>query len=236
MYDRFYAPSGWANQTAVLEADEARHLRQILRKRVGDCVELFDGLGNSATAIVRELARDEVRLDVTESRTDPPQNFPLVIAVTPPKGERLKWMVEKLVELDVDRLELLLTERSVVDPRSEKLRTLEQTVIAACKQCRRNRLMTISAPLAWPQWLEQQAAHNVPWYLADPQGVELLSVVRECPNRLTIAIGPEGGFSPFEVAAAVENRGLRVRLGQRILRIETAALATAAVFGAMRNR
>ena len=208
-----------------MDADEARHLRQILRKRVGDQVEIFDGHGATALAAVREIRRDEVALDVLETRTDPSGDGFLTLAVAPPKGERLKWMVEKLVELGVTRLELLLTERSVVDPGREKLRGLEQTVIAACKQSGRNHLMQIVPPIPWREWLLQTRSRQQQWYFADPLGTPFPA--QGFSSEIAIAIGPEGGFSPQEVTEAEQHGGQPISLGPQILRIETAAIAIA---------
>ncbi len=157
----------------------------------------------------------------------------LTLAVACPKGDRLKWLVEKATELGVAVFIPLHCERSVVEPRESKLARLEQTVLAACKQSRRNRLMTITEPCSLEDLLAASAGHT---WLAHPGGrplLELLANQRQSahqqPLSIRAAIGPEGGFSPAEVDRAEHSGAQLVSIGRSILRVETAALSLAAL-------
>jgi 16S rRNA (uracil1498-N3)-methyltransferase len=147
-----------------------------------------------------------------------------------PKGDRQRWIVEKAVELGVSCLIPLHTERSVAtgDKGGEKL---DRYVIEASKQCERNRLMEIAQPMAWSDWLATAPTTARRW-VADPTGCALPSIDREASAPTFAAVGPEGGFTDQELIAARDAGWDVVALGPRILRIETAAIALAAVLTA----
>jgi 16S rRNA (uracil1498-N3)-methyltransferase len=147
MSERFFITTQPAGDRAILEGDEARHLTRVLRAKVGDTVSLFDGRGREWPARVASLGRDRVELDTSEPTIDPlpPSAIPLTLAVALPKGERQKWMVEKLTELGAARLVPLETTRGVAEATASAQARLERVVIEACKQCRRNTLMEIAA-------------------------------------------------------------------------------------------
>lgn len=210
-----------------MEDDEAHHLGRVLRKQPGDRVELFDGVGGSAESVVVEVARKKCRLRVANGwQQDEPPKRELVIATAFPKGDRARFLVEKATELDVARIVPLHTSRSVVAPRDSKLDKLRQTVVAACKQCGRNRLLEIDEPIAWSSFLPGELGH---FLVASPGATA--AALGPPSNRVTIAVGPEGGFTDDELSAARDVGAEFVGLGRHILRIETAAIAAATVFG-----
>ncbi len=231
--DRFFAADWDPNQSSVtLDEMESHHLAKVLRKSLGDVVELFDGNGQVATASVERISKREVQLRIVEKSVAEPVLTPsLTLAVAPPKGDRFRWLVEKATELGVDRLIPLETRRSVVSPRDGKLEKMRQAVIAACKQSRRNRLMEILDPIAWDELLNKWIPSQASW-LAHPTGSAWAENQRDSDaTSLLFVIGPEGGFTDEEVAAATVAGAKAVSLGQYILRIETAAVAIAAAIG-----
>ena len=162
-----------------------------------------------------------------------------MLGVACPKGDRLKWLVEKATELGVTELIPLLCERSVVEPRETKLAKLEQTVLAACKQCRRNTLMRIreSQPLH-----EFVAEAPDPVWIAHPGGESLKTLLAERrtqpldpPLPIWGAVGPEGGFSDTEIEQCVAAGARLVSVGRHVLRVETAVVAFAAIAMAGEN-
>lgn len=191
---------------------------------------MFDGAGIEAAAEIVRVDRRSVELRVIDRHEAPvPAVPPLSIAVAPPKGDRLRFLVEKLTELGVARLILLETERAIVEPRDRKLGKLGQTVIAACKQCGRSRLMEIAPPMSFDQLIACGFANAVA-VIAHPTGEPLGEALSLEPadRPLLALVGPEGGFTDSEVAAAIAAGARPVSLGETILRIETAALALAA--------
>ncbi len=234
-YDRFYLPGDWSADVLTLPEHEAHHLARVLRKKVGEVVEVFDGHGRSANATVTGITKRAAELKLSGLHLLTARRFPeIILAVAPPKGERFKWLVEKCTELGVDRIVPLRTARSVVDPGEAKRHKLDQTVIAACKQSRRNHLLAISPTTELAELLLDCEHH--PILFGDAQGTtarEMFTndlyplVASEHRHRLILVVGPEGGFTVEEHRRLLESSALAVAIGPRILRIETAALALA---------
>ena len=226
---RFFLPGLPEQGTVQLDGPEAHHLAHVLRLTAGQVVELFNGQGRSATALISHVHKKAVQLELQSVRQCVRSGPQLTLAVAVPKGDRFDWLVEKAVELGVARLVPLITSRSVVDPRDSKLDRLRQTVVAACKQSRQDFLMDLAAPLSWRDYVAQISANERHW-IAHPGGPPLRAMLADGgAGAITVAIGPEGGFSDDEVAAAVAAGAAPVALGELILRVETAALAVAAL-------
>jgi 16S rRNA (uracil1498-N3)-methyltransferase len=199
-------------------------------------VEVFDGRGFATLAEILAVGRDQADLLAVGSPLPdraPPCELTLATAI--PKGERFDWMVEKATELGVARLVPLITARSVVDPRATKLDRLRRQTIAAAKQCGRSRLLELEPPMLW----ESLACRNDDWprLLAHPGGLP----AREWPRirhggRATLAIGPEGGFTPAEVDCGRAGGWGVVSLGPTTLRMETAGVAGCSILLALCER
>lgn len=196
---------------APMASPEAmHHLLRVLRLKDGQLVTVTDGTGSWRVCVferaVLDLAGDIQHVE----RRDPS----LTVAVAPPKGDRLEWLVAKCTEVGVDRIVLLDAERSVVRWKGERadkqLERLRRIVHEASMQSRRVRLPEISGPVPALMFLPDAA-------VAEPGGAPVTDSIS------TIAIGPEGGWSPAELAAS----GGTVSLADQILRTETAAVAAA---------
>jgi 16S rRNA (uracil1498-N3)-methyltransferase len=224
MSERFFLAEPPSHGRGRLVGDEARHLVRVMRCRVGDEVVAFDGRGTSWRARVASIGRDEAVLDlgaaVVEAAT---RDAPLTLAVALPKGDRQKWLVEKLTELGVPRLVPLVTTRGVAEATPAAVERLGRSVIEACKQCGRDTLMAIAEPRTVA---EVVAAHRAMGgiVVADRGGAPLAGFDRP----VVALVGPEGGFTAEELAAVEAAGGRRVSLGPHVLRIETAAIALAA--------
>jgi 16S rRNA (uracil1498-N3)-methyltransferase len=226
MSERYYVNSPIADQV-ILQGAEARHLAVVCRLRPGDAVYLFNGDGNEYRAEIAFADKKRVELNVTE-RTSPARELPfsLEVASPLPKGDRGQFLIEKLTELGVTSFTPLRTARSVVHPSEGRTEKLERYVIEASKQCGRNVLMRISPLQAVEEYLRRTELPSTR-LMADPSGQALgiPPVMRDA----AIAIGPEGGFTSEELEAARSNGWQIVSFGPRILRVETAALALAAM-------
>jgi 16S rRNA (uracil1498-N3)-methyltransferase len=236
MADRFYIvpPLGDADR-AVLEGAEAHHLLHVMRGKVGDEVVLFDGRGWEYLAAIVRTGRSRVELQIiVRSAVDRELPFPVTLAVALPKGDRQRWLVEKLVELGVATLVPLITQRGVAQPVAGVLDRLRRTVVEASKQCGRNRLMAVAEPQSLSELVEAvgRDAASGTLLLAHPHGKPLVEALGERADRTAgrwvCAVGPEGGFTDDELAIARNARWEIVGLGPRTLRVETAALALAA--------
>lgn len=242
MSDRFFAPVSFETPLIELSREESQHLAGVLRKSSGDIVEIFDGQGMAADAIVEIADKRASRLRIVVRKPTPPAVPPTIeLATAVPKGDRASWLIEKATELGADAWTPLLLTRSVVDPGEGKVSKLRHTVIAACKQSGRNRLMKINATRSWTDWLAA-AARDRTIVIAHPSGASADESLKRPVNAdrrgdsISIVIGPEGGFTDIEIAAAAEAGAHIVSLGPHILRIETAAIAALAWLRLARSR
>ena len=226
MSERFFLAEPPHGGRARLVGDEARHLARVLRAAVGDDVRVFDGSGLEWPARVLAIGRDAVDLAVGEPVPGGSQpKLVLTLAVALPKGERQKWLVEKLTELGVARLLPLATTRGVAEATPSAVERLRRGVIEACKQCGRATLMEIGEPRAIADVLRERAA-DTRLLVADPGGGALDS---SAADRATLGfVGPEGGFTADELALLAAAGAARIGLGPHVLRVETAAIALAA--------
>jgi 16S rRNA (uracil1498-N3)-methyltransferase len=188
----------------------------VLRLRDGDVVSVTDGQGRWCLAVV-VVDGNALRLEAsTPVVVEPPPTRTITIAAAMPKGDRLDWMVQKVTELGVDRLVLLHAEHSVVrwkpDRVEHQLARLQRIADEALRQSRRVQRMTIDAPVPATDVLGQFVA-------AEPGGRTLRA------GDTAVAVGPEGGWSPSELAVCRD----RIDLGPTILRTETAAVAVSAL-------
>jgi 16S rRNA (uracil1498-N3)-methyltransferase len=228
MSERFFLAAAPAGDRAVLTGDEARHLSRVLRAKPGDEVVVFAGTAAEWPARIVRIGRDAVELALGDARPDPPRAKPRhTLAVALPKGERQKWLVEKLTELGVDRLVPLVTDRGVAEATPAAMARLERGVIEACKQCGRNSLMRIDRPLAVAGLLATLTAGDAA-VVADPHAPPLDTAAIGTAREIVGLVGPEGGFTPEELAAAAAAGAVRAGLGPHVLRVETAAIALAA--------
>jgi 16S rRNA (uracil1498-N3)-methyltransferase len=223
--DRFYCPDPSRDGRYYLTRDESRHLTRVCRLGAGDRVEIFDGRGFVTGAEIVAASVDRVELvavggPIVEHM--PACSFVLATAI--PKGDRLDWLVEKAVELGVDRFIPMIAERSVVVPRDTKLDRLRRTIVEASKQCGRPRLMVLEEPVEWSALVTTLPVARK--FLADRRGAPAASWRRiERGQVVALAVGPEGGFTESERARAIDADWFPIRLGYSTLRVETAGLA-----------
>jgi 16S rRNA (uracil1498-N3)-methyltransferase len=244
--DRFFYSSLIDQDGVSLDGAEAHHLIHVLRAKPGLEVTLFDGSGAEFLARVERVERSAVRLAILDRHAvDRERSVQITLGVAMPKGDRQRWLVEKATELGVACLTPLITARGVAQPSGEALRRFERTVIEASKQSGRNRLMRISAPLGWHDFVVGAASQqpearsgalaewlgSAPRYFAHPGGAAAMAEIADemrAAREVVLAVGPEGGFVDAEAQQALDAGWRAIDLGPRILRVETAALAIVA--------
>jgi 16S rRNA (uracil1498-N3)-methyltransferase len=219
---------------------QARHVARVLRLRAGDAVTLFNGDGHEYHARIGRIGKDAVTLDVTGcGAVDREAPLAVTLAQAASGGERMDFTVQKAVELGVAAIQPLASSRSVVrldsDRAARRLAHWKGIAIAACEQCGRNRV-----PLVWPlldlhEWLAQSAeAHDgAAKLLLSPRAAGSLRDLARPTAGVSLLAGPEGGFAPEEERAAERSGFAPVRLGPRVLRTETAAIAALAALQAL---
>jgi 16S rRNA (uracil1498-N3)-methyltransferase len=235
MSERYFVEQPITGSQARLLASEAHHLAHVMRGKPGQQVTLFDGRGGEYTAEIARVGRSEIELNVISHQAiERELSVRVTIGASLPKGDRQRWLIEKLVELGVSDFVPLVTARGVAQPTGGTLDRLRRAVIEAAKQCGRNRLMRIAEPQSYSDFLRSQnldamrlLAHP---HSAIPIGEWLRGTLSAPEAGISCAVGPEGGFTEEEVILARTAGWTTVDLGTRILRVETAAavLATAA--------
>lgn len=221
----------------TLPDDIARQVRDVLRLRLSDVIQLVDGVGGEYSATVTSITRREVTV-VSGPRREglPAPQSPIILCLGLLKATKLELVLQKGTELGVASFQPLLTARSValVDEFSEtKRRRYERIIAEALEQCGGAWLPDLRQPLHLEAALQAAPADAItliPWEAA--HGVSLRSALRleretRHGSQVWLFIGPEGGFSADEVALAERHGARAVTLGPRILRAETAALAAA---------
>lgn len=218
----------------ALPAPAALHVARVLRLGPGAPIAIFNGEGSEYSARVEQVRGAEVSVRVgarAPLALAPALRLTLVQGIS--RTERMDFAIQKATELGVERIVPLKADHAVVrlnDESAAKKRAHWQGVaIAACEQCGRARLPRIESPLTLPDWLalergESAAGARLVLDPGAPAGLKGL----EASHAITLLIGPEGGLSPAELALAATQGYRPVRLGPRILRTETAAIAALA--------
>ena len=217
-----------------LSGDRARYLGKVLRARQGDHVTLFNGEGPEWSATIREFSKNHIALTIGES-SDPGTESSLKIHLVQgiSRGERMDLVVQKATELGVKRITPVLTEYGVVKlsgERAEKRREHWQKIaIGACEQSGRTIPPKIDAPIRLRDWFGQPPQSVDAQLILLPGASASLTDIAAPSTKVCVLIGPEGGFSETESDDA-EIAGFQpVSIGQRILRTESAAIATIAI-------
>lgn len=230
MAERYFLPEFPSGDCSELAGSEFHHLAHVMRANPGDHIVVFDGQGNQADAQIVGISKSRASLRLADRRLDPSPRRNILLATAVPKADRFRWLVEKATELGVSRLIPLQTTRSVVAPGVLRLEKARQTVIEACKQSGRNRLMSIEPLTRWEDLLRETFPTTVT-FVADPTGRPLAAFPADArANDVLLVAGPEGGLTAIEGAQAVEAGASLVSLGPRVLRVETAAIVLSAYF------
>lgn len=231
-----------------LPDSEAHHVRDVLRLKAGDEIELFDNSGGLAHGAIERC--DSRGVLVRIDRIEPRALFSgITIAAAVPKGQRADWMIEKLSELGVDRFIPLRTERSVVLPAGKSKRDRwTRIAIESAKQSRRSGVMQIEQLISSARLLTPSPG-NPPeaWgeglrvFLTTacdaPRLIQLLRTeISDRNSQILLLIGPEGGWTDGEIKRMKQSGLTGARLTGTILRVETAAVAAAAIVACWRAR
>ena len=228
---RFFAPPGAFNftkQSVTLTADEARHLREVLRLKPGDEVSVFDGAGKEYRARVvqarREIAELELAEEIGTARPESPLHITLAVALL--KGEKFDLVVQKATELGVNKIVPLITRYADIKLRDEsdaskRVTRWQRIALEAAKQCGRAVVPEVSLPVTLASLLDGNCL------LFSERGGHGLRQIDT--DFVTAIIGSEGGWSDEELEQARSAGAQIITLGGRILRAETAAITAAAL-------
>lgn len=225
---RLYQPTElMVGTTVALAEDAANHAGRVLRMQAGDTVELFNGDGFNYAATITEVSKKQLLVHIDTQQANPVESsLHIHLGQAISRGDRMDFAIQKAVELGVCLISPLFTERCGVKLDGERLEKKreqwQKIVISACEQCGRSVVPEVMMPISLEQWLAQTddclKLTLDPWTSATIKGLTPT-------NKLRLVIGPEGGFTDHEVQRTHQAGFMPVRLGPRVLRTETAALA-----------
>ncbi|HXK30924.1 MAG TPA: 16S rRNA (uracil(1498)-N(3))-methyltransferase [Candidatus Binatia bacterium] len=230
---RFFVPRKSINhQRATVEGPELDHLRKVLRLGPGDSIIVFDDAGWEHEAVIRSLSAQAAEIDVLRSfQAERESPLQLTLAVGLTKGEKMDFVVEKATELGAQAIVPFVSAYTVpkldqrkIEKRGERW---QKIALAAAKQCRRTRIPEIFPLVNFENMVQQTAGplNLLFWEKEAHQTLKEVHAVDPDARSILLVIGPEGGLSDPEADLAQQHGFKAIRLGRRILRAETAAVA-----------
>ncbi len=237
---RFFCPVPLASNTTVeLPPELAHHAIRVLRLKPDADIVLFNGEGGQYPARLLIDGKSGMAMLGTHDPIEAELAGDITLVQGIPSGDKMDWVIEKAVELGASRLVPVAAQRSVLQLTGERLQKRVQhwnrVAQAASEQCGRNRLMKVDVPLTLRDYLQQHGGEQTSLFCHPGSDTTLNQAMASAPNRVTLLVGPEGGWS-LEEQALVERYALTpIRFGKRVLRTESAGLALIAAISALRG-
>jgi 16S rRNA (uracil1498-N3)-methyltransferase len=234
---RFYLPPNECKgATLLLTGSEAHHAARVLRVQRGERVIVLDGAGNEFLCDVENVGRNELQLAIAERKSIHPLPFQIALLQAVPKGKIFESIIQKATELGAHRIVPLLTERVAThldDERAtSKTPKWQHVAVEAVKQCGAAWLPRVDPPVTPKEFLSGKEKFELP-LIGSLQSERkhpreyfraFQAEHQRMPKSVCIWIGPEGDFSPAEVAMIQSAGALPITLGRLVLRVETAAI------------
>jgi len=211
------------------------HATKVLRLKVGDQFALFNGDGYDYVAKVIELSKHKTSVEIID-RYEVNHESPLKITLAQglAAGDKMDWIIQKAVELGIQSIQPLLTERSIVkldrERADKKLEHWRTVAISACEQTGRSIIPDILSPIHLVQWLsnQNQTANSLKLILT-PAKAQNINHLEKPSSPVVFMVGPEGGFSEKEMNLALSSSFVPVNFGKRVLRTETASVVALSI-------
>jgi len=231
---RFHLPPAlWQPECLTLEGDEAAHCTRVLRLGEGDAIEVFDGAGRVASAVITAAGRHRVQAALRAVVTHPPPAAAIHLLPAMIKSEPFEWLLEKAVELGAASVQPVITARTVVHPGHDqlekKLARWRRHMTESAKQCHTPFLTRLEAPVPLARALAAVPDGGLKIMPALSEHSRTLRGIAAGARVAHVILGPEGDFTPEEEALACGHGFIPVTLGPLILRAETAAVTALAV-------
>lgn len=240
-HDFYYVPPEYIDKdTVTFSGPELKHLKVVMRKRVGNIVQVVDGIGGTYTVELTGInSKKAIGKIHKKSRYQGEPNFHLTLAQAIPKGNRFDLIVEKCTEIGVSQFIPIMTERTIAGVSEVKLDRWNKVAIAAMKQCTRSVLPKIKPVQTLENVFQSKEIYDFQFIAhPDAMNISLAEVIfkkKQKVSHLTkiktgiLLVGPEGGFTPQEASQAQEWNFSSFSLGNRRLRSETAGIVASAI-------
>lgn len=240
MHRFFVDPANIRNEEVLLEGDDFKHLKLVLRLRPQDTIHVFDGSGTEYVATISSINESNALAKIQslyKSDTEPKVRVTLFQGV--PKGDKMDLIIQKTTELGVYRIVPVITDRTVVkiNEKDKAKKTTRWSKIAkeAAKQCQRAYVPEIFQPVNFGEISEYIRGFDASVLLYENESKKCLKEVLKCYTinkieDISIIVGPEGGFTDQEIESYRKWGGYDTAgLGRRILRTETASIAALSI-------
>jgi 16S rRNA (uracil1498-N3)-methyltransferase len=224
----FYTePISPSDNIVVLNEENSKHIVQVLRMQNGKQIKLTDGFGNIFLAEITDAHKKKCTVKIIERTSQESPINKACIAISPVKNNsRLEWFLEKATEIGVTEIVFLMCERT--EKQNIRMDRLKGILVSAMLQSQQAWLPILEEPKKYIEYVRSVQSNNK--FIAhceENKKTSLKQITNQLTNQSTILIGPEGDFTPQEIALAVENNFTPVALGDTRLRTETAALVAA---------
>jgi 16S rRNA (uracil1498-N3)-methyltransferase len=222
------APAALAAGRAIVEGDDHHYLFRVRRLPVGAALVVFDGEGAEADAVVESVDAARAVLAIGPAHREPPPSLHVTVIQALIKGERMDWCVQKLVEVGVDRIVVVATERVVVKLDEARAASRQARLAAIARDAARQARRAAVPPVELAGLDAAVAAPADLRLVCHPGGAPLRVHLAAPAASAAILVGPEGGLAPGEVDRAIATGFVAVSLGATVLRAETAGVAAVA--------
>lgn len=217
------------NIIEIKDISEVHHIRDVMRLKKGDIVNAFDGEAREFSCSIEEIKKEAVVMKIEKALpARPGAVFNITLYQAAPKKTRMDFIVEKAVELGVDRIAPIVTDRTVPGAKdlAKKVERWKRIAMASSKQCGRIALPAISEVVYFKAALEDSKKSDLVIFASlDKESKPLKDILRGLtPRTVAVFIGPEGDFTPSEISMAKKNGCSMCSLGSLVLRSETAAI------------
>ena len=220
---RIFVPQ---DQLPFITGSDVHYLKDVLRIKPGDEIEILDGNGTIYSATINNIQKDKIKLDIirsSKSETEPAVG--ITLAQSLPKAKKMDFIIQKCTELGVSEIIPVITERSI--SKGEKTARWQKIAIEAAEQSGRASIPKVASLIDFKSLLKKAKEFDlalIPWEMEKTNRLKTI-LQKSSFRNIIMLIGPEGGFSSQEVAEAKAAGFIPISLGKRILRAETAGMA-----------
>ncbi len=223
------------DHTITLEGENAKHIGSVLRAKIGDIITVCDGDGRDYECEITEITKKAVTAKITDIFTnDNEPNIKLTLYQSLPKADKMELVIQKCIEIGVDRIVPVKTEHTVVKldgKEDKKIQRWNKIAEAAAKQCGRGKIPVVDRVMTFKDAISEAVSLDgaiIPYEKEKENSLKTFAKGFK-GKSIGIFIGPEGGFSNEEIDFALSKGVKPVTLGKRILRTETAGLVTSVI-------